>query len=470
MMSRLAETLKSAREQARLTLPAISRLTRIDEERVQQLEGGSRPSPDELDAYALAFGVTPHGLTRGDALRSPISRLLFRATENQSWSAVEALTDTDAHRVFGDFLRATWQLAELAELAGDAPPAELPRPGPVPLDERPPYRADALAGWLREQLGLGLKPIASMRAILERLEVPVFFVTPEELDPAIDGASTSDPCPAILVNLVEGPRCWWRTRMTLAHELCHLLVDHRDPKQPRATLSPYAVATGRAGPRPRKRFEFYDGFDLVERRAGAFAACFLAPAEAVQTAVGHIDPTSEEAVSRVGKTFDIGRTTACYRLKHVYRLADATHRAMLARGPGDWRTAIEHPDRGPDDASLRTGILKERALDALARGKIDRVRCHEVLNLRFTEALPEHPGLSEEQRKPLRSTEDTIRGLAQRYIEQNVARDLVATTVEAGRADGWHVSVVREATNGPAGSVIVSYDRVPQHYVASGSP
>jgi hypothetical protein len=180
--------------------------------------------------------------------------------------------------------------------------------------------------------------------------------------------------------------------------------------------------------------------------------------------VGHVDPTSEEAVSRVGKTFDIGRTTACYRLKHVYRLGDSTHRAMLARGAGDWRTGFNHPDRAPDDASLRTGILKERALDALAKGKIDRVRCHEYLNLRFTEWLPEHPGVGEEQRKPLRSTEDTVRGLAQRYIERNVAHDLVATTVEAGGAEGWHVKVIRQETNGPAGSVIVSYDCVPQRY------
>lgn len=302
-----------------------------------------------------------------------------------------------------------------------------------------------------------------MQALLTRLGVPVFFVTPEVLDPLVDGASTSLPRPAVLVNLVEGAACWWRTRMTLAHELCHLLLDHRDPTQPHATVSPYAAA-GRTGKLRRKRFDFYDGFDLVERRAGAFAACFLAPAQAVEKAVGRIDPTSEQAIALIGKTFGIGRMAACYRLKHVYRLGEIVHRAMLARGPVDWHNPEKHPDRAPDDAGLRTGVLKDRALDALAAGRIDRVRCYEYLRLRFTESLPAHPGLCDEHRQPLRKIEDTVRGVAQQYIEHHIDGALVATTVEAGNIAGWRVRIERLDQSAPTGSVIVSYDGEAQGY------
>ena len=65
------------------------------------------------------------------------------------------------------------------------------------------------------------------------------LITPEEMDPEIDAASTVTPEPAVLVNLVGGAEQWWRTRMTLAHELCHLLLDRERSGEPRfVMLSP----------------------------------------------------------------------------------------------------------------------------------------------------------------------------------------------------------------------------------------
>ncbi len=310
-----------------------------------------------------------------------------------------------------------------------------------------------------------------MTDLLARLDVPIFYVSPEDLDPAIDGASTSDPRPAVLVNLVEGGECWWRTRMTLAHELCHLLIDHSDRAHPGFTISPYASST-HSGQRPRKRFEMYEGFDLIERRAGAFAACFLAPQQAVRDRVGHRDPTSEAAIACVGREFGLGRIAACYRLKHVYRLADSTHRAMVGRGHVDWYDAVAQGDRGPAEVGLRAGVLRDRALAALGAGNIGRAQCYEYLELPFTEPLPAHEGLDAELKKPLRTVDDTIRGLAQKYLEIEHGGELVATNVRAGEADGWHVDVVLGPDAAPAGSLVVSYDRVPKEYIPldSSSP
>jgi transcriptional regulator with XRE-family HTH domain len=464
-MSRLSGVLLEARRSAGLDASAFARLVRSNDARIEDLEAGALPTPEELDEYALVFGITVDALVRGDATRSPTSRLLFRVAEDDRQGALDALTETEAYRVFGDFLRAVHQLAELDDVLGR------PRPRHVSLNYKaPPYQADELASWLRDELQLGLEPIRSMRELMDELDIPVFFVTPEQLDPAVDGASTSIPRPAVLANLIEGGACWWRTRMTLAHELCHLIVDHRDGDQPAVTISPHA-RSGRGG-RARKRFDLYNEFDLVERRAGAFAACFLAPRRAVLDCVGHRDPTSEDAIARVGETFGIGRIAACYRLKHVYSLSDATHRAMMARGPVDWTKPADHPDRGPGEVGLRAGVLRERALAALAQGHIDRARCHEYLDLPFTESLPAHGGLSDEQRKPLRKTEDAIRGVAQRYLQVEVSGDLIATNVTAGEPDGWHVDVVQLPERIPAGMLVISYDRVPLHYEprSSGSP
>jgi transcriptional regulator with XRE-family HTH domain len=468
-MNSLSQTLSRARTAAGLNPAAFSRLLGWSEERVREIEGGALPSPLELDAYALAFGVTVDALMRGEAKGSPMARLLFRATADHKESALDALAESDAYRPLGEFLRAVSQLDELDTLLGRSDRQQLPQPTTFAIDPRPPYGADALAKWLRESLRLELDPIDSMHEVLARLSVPVFYVSPEELDPAIDGASTSDPRPAVLVNLVEGGECWWRTRMTLAHELCHLLVDHRDSADPPFTISPYASST-HAGPRPRRRFEMYEGFDLVERRAGAFAAHFLAPSPAVRACVAHRDPTSEEAIASVGREFGIGRIAACYRLKHVYNLADSTHRAMVGRGHVDWYDAEARGDRAPAEVGLRTGVLRERALAALAAGKIDRTRCYEYLELPFTEPLPAHTGLDENLRRPLRTVDDTIRGVAQKYLEVEVGNDLVATTVRAGEADGWHVDAIRLPDRTPAGTLVISYDHVPLRFTPSGPP
>lgn len=158
-MSSLSAVLRQVREKTVIEANKLARITGIDEERIHEIEGGSVPGPEELDSYALAFGVSVQGLLRGDALTSPMTTLLFRAEEYARWGDVETLTDTDALRVFGDFLRATSELAELDGLNGRAYPKELPCPPAIPKDEKPPYGADIIATWLRAELGLGQEPV-----------------------------------------------------------------------------------------------------------------------------------------------------------------------------------------------------------------------------------------------------------------------------------------------------------------------
>ena len=462
-MPRLSDAIRTARLDARLDAPLMAAMIGVDEPRLVQLEAGERdPRPEELEAYAQVFGVSLQQLAAGDATRAPLTQLFFRSASEGGRAALQELVATGGHRVIGEFMRCTREIAALESLLN----LPAPRAFPVPptsitdlLESAPPYGADRLAEWFRAELGLGLGPIPSMRTIItEKLGIRVLWVTPEELDPVIEGASTRSPRAAILVNLVEGPDCWWRTRMTLGHELCHLLCDEGPGNDRMAMFSPHALRG------MRQRWQMFEGFDRLELRAGAFAACLLAPAESVQRLVGKRDVTAEETISLVGKTFGLGRKTAIFRLKHVFRLSQQTYLAMVARSADHWRRShSEDRVRGP--VGLRAGAVEQLALEAFAQGRLDRVSVREHLRLPLSEPLPDHPRLSALQRAPVRRIEDTIRGLAQRYLqEEDIGTEAACfaagiTSVEGG----YRVEVVGGASRetgeqAPCGHLLVSYD------------
>lgn len=460
-MIRLSDAIRNARTGAKLSESLMSRMVGVDESRLRQLESGTvEPLPEELQAYAQSFGVSMQQLAAGEAPRAPLTRLFFRSMSEGGPEALEELVATGAHRVLGEFMRGARDIAELEGLLGKSAPPALPVPPKwaLELGDTPPFGADRLADWLREELDLGLEPIASMRAILTtRLGIPILWVTPEELDPVIDGACTLSPRPAILVNLVEGPLCWWRNRMTLAHELCHLLCDH-EPSDRRFTIfSPHGLREARG------RLRLFEDFERIERRAGAFAACFLAPAAAVRDALGQLDVTSEDAISVVGRRFGLGRTTAINRLQHVFGFSRQTRLAMEARSANHWLVA-SHLDQGPERIGLRSGVVQDLALEAFAARLLDRARVREYLRLPLTEPLPEHGSLTAEQRAPLRRIEDSVRGVAQLYLQEDPggADGHVATTVSHIEG-GFRVDVEEWCDGSPAqaehrGFVIVSHD------------
>ena len=472
-MPRLSDVLWRARTGAKLGEAIMSRMLGIDEGRLRKLESGEvEPQPDELEAYAQAFGVGVRQLGRGEAGQAPLTQLFCRSMSEGGPEALEELIATGGHRVLGELMRCVRDIAELEALLGHPKPPALPVPtkSVTELGEAPPYHADELAAWLRGELGLGLDPIPSMHELLsERLGIQILWVSPEVLTPVIDGASTVSPRPAILVNLVEGPLCWWRTRMTLAHELCHLLCDH-DPGDERFTIfSPHGTRAASG------RWRLFDGFEKIERRAGAFAACFLAPAEAVRRIVGARDVTSEDAISTVGQAFGLGRTTAINRLQHVFGLSKQTRLSMEARSPTHW-PVWAHRDSRHEHVGLRSGIVRDLALEAFAAGKLSRVRVREYLRLPLTEPLPEHDALTAEQREPVRRIEDTVRGIAQQYVQEGTPEmsGCVATAVsrvpEGFRVDveGFRDDAPDRAV--PCGSVTVSHDLVVSSATLDASP
>jgi Zn-dependent peptidase ImmA (M78 family) len=130
---------------------------------------------------------------------------------------------------------------------------------------RPFVQGLAVAQWLRKRLGMrphfGADPIR----VLERLDVDVRAIQlePRSLDAIAVWGSKHGP--AVLLNqtsarTTHSPNYWQHgaVRVTAAHELCHLLLDHEH------TLSAVEVLGGKMPLR-------------IEQRAKAFAAEFLLP-------------------------------------------------------------------------------------------------------------------------------------------------------------------------------------------------
>ncbi|MBI5513362.1 MAG: ImmA/IrrE family metallo-endopeptidase [Deltaproteobacteria bacterium] len=450
--------LRRAREVAHLDAARFAALADVDHARLVAAEQGALVlSPAEADRCARTLGLRLRDLLAGDVDRAPLA-LLLRSSFDAGSPSLDELEATGVHQVLGEFLRAVKDVAEL-ELAlgvgaalgleGLLASPELQRGwAPTSSTEHP---AEAAARVVRAHFQLGLDPIPSMRKLCsDALGVQVFWVTTDVLDPVIDGASTRRPRPALLVNLVGGGRSWWRTRMTIAHELAHLLFDEAErpallsPRRPVRSARPW-------------RWRLFEGFDELEVRADAFAACLLAPGVAVRHAVGARDPSSEEAVGVVGSTFGVGRIVAINRLQDVFGLSDEDRRRMGSRDPIRYHSAFE-ADVVEDGVGLRSGVLRTLVREALAEGRIARSTAWACLDLPVTEPLP-YDDLPPAQRAPLSPPEDALRACAQRLLVAHRGRVLHAVAV---RAQGTRccVDVVEggfgERTLTPAGYLVLS--------------
>lgn len=428
-MSAIGEQISRVIRHTHLDVATLAALADLEPERLAAITSGSADARvDEIDRVARVFGVRVRDFLEGGALRAPM-RVLLRSTFEEGRSAIGALVETDALRELGEFQRCVLDAAELEGLLG----AER-RALPTAFYQGDPERA---ANSLRLRMGLGHGPIPSMRDLLASRGVLVFFTDPDHLDPQIDGASTAWPRPAILVNLVGGGECWWRTRMTLAHELSHLLFDAGEHQ---TLFSPHVSSSGPT--RSTGRWRLFEAFDDIESHADAFAACFLAPRAAVIEAVGLRDPKSEEAIAVVGGRFGVGRTVAINRLQRAFSLS-IEERSMMAQREDrlSWPATFER-DAVREEVGLRRGVLRELVGRALEAQHIGKVRAREILGVALTERLP-LDGLSEELCEPVISGGMRARNAAQQYLAvHHGERDLLAD--EATFAEGrWTVTVVR---------------------------
>ncbi len=190
---------------------------------------------------------------------------------------------------------------------------------------RPHEQGEAAANFIREKFGLAGSQFVDVFSFVESLGVAVYVETvkPSTLDGIAAWGNRHGP--AILLNqgsqrLSGGSdiRGSGPVRITLAHELCHLLLDRAH------TLSAIDVLNSRM---PRD----------IEQRAKAFAGEFLLPARVASESWKQAGkPTSISELNRfldkTGRKYGVSKVVASFKLDHgaYHENLDLSHALDLA--------------------------------------------------------------------------------------------------------------------------------------------
>ncbi|MQA93230.1 MAG: helix-turn-helix domain-containing protein [Streptosporangiales bacterium] len=202
--------IREARLAARLSQQRLAELIGMERSMLTKVESGDR-RVDVLELHRLA---TVLDLPLGHFLSRPLT-VLSRRAELRTVPAdeMEPQSTSDAYRIealLGEWCREVQLLVEIGALT---PARQLAYPGRVDTIDA----AATAALWLRDQLGAGRDPIASMSGFAERAGQYVLV-----RDIPGDGASVIDGDVAVAIVGLRGEA--GRRRATAAHELGHLIL------------------------------------------------------------------------------------------------------------------------------------------------------------------------------------------------------------------------------------------------------
>jgi len=248
---------------------SVVRLTGLAPERLRAIETGADPTVYEVERLAEVYGVdeeklgeVPIELSPGDGVQVLASLAEFREID-----------DVTRARIVGA-ANAAREFVRLLRMESEDDPRNRFRKelGAVPGPNRrfAPFRQGGmLATWVRRRWKLGSRPIRSLRDLVEQ-SLPAIGLLYADLGsngPA--GLTFADALrgPTIVLNLRGKNTNPSVRRFSLAHELCHLLVDW--------THEPLAVISGYLTESSLER----------EQRANAFAVRLLCP-ESVLDRIG----------------------------------------------------------------------------------------------------------------------------------------------------------------------------------------
>ncbi len=283
-----------------------------------------------IERIAFVLGLDPMRLSFDeDAGADSDLGMRLRVLETDAGGGVRlnhkaVLCFTEAASIIATQLRLQQWLAKPEEASAFEPSSDY---GP------PAWRAGyQLAGQARKRLGLGDRPIESMRDLVEqRLGIPVIQA---QLPASIAGATiSSHGRRGIVLNTRGRNKHVWIRRTTLAHELGHILFDPEE-RLSRVRVDAYADLARNA-----ERDQLPDD---VESRANAFAVEFLAPMAAVKRLVPDVADVSAARVGEVMSTFGIGRAAARYHVSNAWwKQADLPPEQAIRAQPTDEQKGAE---------------------------------------------------------------------------------------------------------------------------------
>jgi transcriptional regulator with XRE-family HTH domain len=299
-----ARTLRARREALGLNARQVARFAGLTESQITQAETAGRVSPirnllnlaETLALDEQVLGFVPDA--NGDSELGVRLRTLGFVRDNEEVRLSPTLVLQLAE--------AAWVIARQLELARllDAPP-ELAWEFDYSNDYHSPVyeRGYRLAAETRDRLGLGEEdPILNVRQLVERLGIPLIQA---EIGQRFAGATVANgEDRGIVVNTEGANTNVWVRRMTICHELGHLLWD--PPHQlGKVKVDTYAEIAGGSGL-------------PVETRANAFAISLLAPPRAVERMFDELSDVTT-MVAFLMDRFGIGAAAATFHVSNIHK-------------------------------------------------------------------------------------------------------------------------------------------------------
>ena len=321
-----AATLRSRRKALGLAVKEVARATHLSPERVAKAEqsGNLLPIRDlEQIAQALALderllGSVPGA--RGDDALGVRLRQMAQMQDEKRFSPSDVLALTEAAWVISKQI-------SLCKWLGDTAPKRFL------FDSNYAYptyeRGYELAARTRSELNLhDEEPIHLRPFVEERLSIPI---VQQAMSPRFAGATVvANGDRGIVVNEAGSNENVWVRRMTIAHELGHLLWDP-ESKLDKLKVDRYSDV----------QHDYRGVADVAEIRANAFAVSFLAPPQIVSE-IARKTEDKASAVADVMTRFGISSTAAKHHIKNVSGIDVSDVKARDLPHPSDEWIATEN--------------------------------------------------------------------------------------------------------------------------------
>lgn len=359
-----ADTIKAQREKLQLSQQQLATFTGVAIAQVEKIEQPGRLSPIRdiaRVAVALALdervvGFEPHG--RMDYNLSVRLREMAMQVDLANFDASTVLKLSDSAWV----IRRQNEVAAMLKIKANVSPGDRTLQSSdygYPTYEKG-YR---LAERARRHFNLDpAAPILSLRSLLE--EELGYPLVQDRLNPRFAGATIANGgFRGIVVNEVGYNTNVWVRRMTLAHELGHLIGDP-DGQLNALKVDEYDAIVG--NPQGTQ--------DRVEMRANSFAIAFLAPAVGVKALVQQ-GGSASAILSSVTDHFGISRTAASWHIKNVTGVNTLNVRPNEVAEPSDeWiareNLTLDYYPLGPKTPLSRRGRFSFLVAKAFSEGII----------------------------------------------------------------------------------------------------
>lgn len=328
-----AATLKRRREELGLSHDDLKKKTKVASKIIKAAEVPGNRTPIRILenlAQALALDELVLGMIP-DARRDENLGVRLREMANDRSQQMAF----SAHTVL-QFAEAAWVINRQVALQRDLPEtgvgARVSMPTPVSDYSYPTYKVGyELARRTRHLLGIDEEsPIESVRKVIEdRFNLPLIQ---EKMNSKLAGATLANgSMRGIVVNEAGANSNVWVRRMTLCHELGHLLWDP-DDKLKKVTVDSYADL---------ERSDRDQSRDRAETRANAFAVALLAPPPAVESIADRCGEPIE-VVMEVMSKFGISATAAKHHVQNVTGLDTTSISNRDLPAPEDHWVAMEN--------------------------------------------------------------------------------------------------------------------------------